>query len=224
MKFLSLSCKDCNFKSSHKVHDELYNDLIGLTKNHRGHDIKCEGVEMDGEISFTRDFTLYLLNNYINLNNSIGVEIGTLYGKNAYNILTVIQPKMLYLVDPYEYYTGYDCSDFRDYNPEESYTMAKETLKDFSNKTFIRKKTEDAINDIPDNLDFVYIDGNHSYPYVKKDLELMYKKVRSGGLIGGHDFTLGDHTGVCKAVVEFVLDHNIYNSKTKGNDFIIIKE
>jgi hypothetical protein len=37
-------------------------------------------------------------------------------------------------------------------------------------------------------LDFVYIDGNHSLPYVIADLAAWVPKVRPGGIVSGHDF------------------------------------
>ena len=74
---------------------------------------------------------------------------------------------------------------------------------------FIKKKSEDAINDIPDNLDFIYIDGNHAYEYCKQDMEMYWEKVRTGGLLGGDD--LGLHCpGVCRAVGEFILENNLH--------------
>jgi hypothetical protein len=38
-------------------------------------------------------------------------------------------------------------------------------------------------------LDFVYIDGNHSYRAVKADIEAWRPKIRDGGYIGGHDLS-----------------------------------
>jgi hypothetical protein len=62
--------------------------------------------------------------------------------------------------------------------------FAKERLK------IIRKKTIDAAPDIEDNsLDAVYIDGDHTLRGITIDLTLMLPKVKSGGIIGGNDFT-----------------------------------
>ena len=54
-------------------------------------------------------------------------------------------------------------------------------------------------------FDWIYIDGNHLYEYVKKDLELSFQKVKSGGYIAGDDYTDGGwwEGGVKKAVDEF---------------------
>ena len=77
------------------------------------------------------------------------------------------------------------------------------------------KKTPPWRDEFPDDVDFVYIDGNHSYEFVKKDIELYYPKVRNGGILGGHDFNL---YGVAKAVVEFIDKNNLKLCNSKTND------
>jgi hypothetical protein len=52
---------------------------------------------------------------------------------------------------------------------------------------FVRKFSEEAVNFVPDEIDFLYIDGNHRYKYVSKELELYYPKVKKGGVIIGDD-------------------------------------
>jgi len=39
-----------------------------------------------------------------------------------------------------------------------------------------------------DKIDFLFIDGNHTYPYVKEDLESWYNFVVDGGFIILHDY------------------------------------
>jgi len=52
----------------------------------------------------------------------------------------------------------------------------------------------DALEDIPDeSLDFVYIDGNHSLPYITQDIYEWNRKVRVGGIISGHDYFISSH-------------------------------
>ena len=132
--------------------------------------------------------------------NLVGLEIGTDKGINARNILSVLDIKMLYLVDDYQP-VKYESGLYFDWSPH--YKIAAQTLKNYRNQIkFIIKKSDKAVGDVPDNLDFVYIDGNHDYNFVKRDIELYYSKVKNGGVIGGHDFSTAS-LGVCKAVVEF---------------------
>jgi predicted O-methyltransferase YrrM len=42
---------------------------------------------------------------------------------------------------------------------------------------------------MPNVLDFVYIDADHSYGHIKQDIALWTPKVKVGGYIGGHDYT-----------------------------------
>lgn len=54
---------------------------------------------------------------------------------------------------------------------------------------FIRKKSQDALADIPDeSLDFVYIDANHEDAFPYDDIVGWAKKVRKGGMVAGHDY------------------------------------
>lgn len=45
-------------------------------------------------------------------------------------------------------------------------------------------------------LDFLFIDGNHTYPAVKKDFEMYSPLVREGGMIAFHDIVPGPHEKV----------------------------
>lgn len=57
--------------------------------------------------------------------------------------------------------------------------------------------------------DFVFIDGDHRYEEVKKDILIAQKLVRFGGVIAGHDYTyVSDWPGVKQAVDEFYPDVN----------------
>ena len=159
----------------------------------------------------------------------IGVEIGTFRGVNAHAILSFLPMETLYLIDPYLQYEEYSeawipnhmQSDFND-----DYDMAKKRLKKYKNKIrFIKMKADEAITIsclIPDNLDFVYVDGNHDYEYVKRDLELYYPKLRTGGVIGGDNFEV-EFQGVPRAVLEFIdaKDLRLYGS---DKDWWVIKK
>jgi len=140
-----------------------------------------------------------------------GVEIGVSAGHNAKNILKRVPIKDLYLIDPY----------LGDHKKE--FSKAKHRLHSFEDKTvFIKKKSEDAVDDIPDNLDFAYIDGNHEYEYVLRDIELYYPKIKNGGVIGGHDF-VGGKPSVFHTVIEFVDKHNL-ELHTAQSDWWVIKK
>lgn len=66
---------------------------------------------------------------------------------------------------------------------------------------FIKETSETSSNLVPNNLDIVFIDANHRYEFVKQDIELWYPKLREGGILIGHDYSLRNF-GVVKAVHE----------------------
>ena len=54
-------------------------------------------------------------------------------------------------------------------------------------ETIIHGDSTVVCDDINETYDAVFIDGNHSYEYVKKDLENYWSKVKDGGVIALHD-------------------------------------
>jgi hypothetical protein len=80
------------------------------------------------------------------------------------------------------------------------------TEKYVERRRFLVMSSAQASFLVPDGqLDFVYIDGNHSYESVMTDMHCWFPKVREGGLVSGHDW---NKYGVRKAV-------NEYTDKTK---------
>ena len=98
----------------------------------------------------------------------IGVEIGVNKGDNAKHILQTLNIKKLFLVDPYIEYVDGDKRLWS--NRKKDLIEAKKKLKPFSSKIqWILSTSENAVAHIPDNLDFVYSDGDHKKTFIKKD-------------------------------------------------------
>jgi predicted O-methyltransferase YrrM len=118
----------------------------------------------------------------------IMVEIGTWKGDFADFLLENSKNTTLYAIDPYIKYTEFNdsCNDYVDDN---FYKDVKDRLETkFGDRIkMVRKTSYDAVDDIPNDIDFLYIDGNHRYSYVFKELELYYDKVKPGGFIIGDD-------------------------------------
>lgn len=57
-----------------------------------------------------------------------------------------------------------------------------------------------------DSLDLVFIDANHSYEYVKTDIVKYIPKLKSNGLLTGHDI---DYPGVNRAVNELIPEYDV---------------
>ena len=69
-------------------------------------------------------------------------------------------------------------------------------------------------------LDFLFIDGDHSYEGVKKDFEMYYPLVSDGGLVAFHDIYTYRDKGCSKYWQEIKSE---YNFKEIGNIGVIEK-
>jgi len=178
----------------------VYTLMKNITPRLYGHVIECGG----GAFPFTRPM-IARLRQVFGSAPLTGVEIGVAEGKNAENILKILNVTHLFLIDPYEAYleNGRLETSARAHSINEMIMKAR--LKPFWNRvTFLKFRSQDAVNKIP-QVDFVYIDGCHVYDSVRKDIQLYSSKVRLGGFIGGHDF---NWPGVAKAVQEFANDNH----------------
>ena len=93
---------------------------------------------------------------------------------------------------------------FFQYGPNENWT--KEAFIQNTNfiphLTLINSISDEAKDKIADNsIDLLFIDGNHGYPQVKKDLENYWPKVKTGRVLLGHDYNTV-HLGVMQAADE----------------------
>jgi len=140
----------------------------------------------------------------------VGLEIGVAKGTNAHFILSNLDIKKLYLIDPYfDQSNEFDNSKERPYlegtKHPDAEEIARRVLKRFEDKTeWLIGTTQEMIDKVPDHsLDFCYIDGNHQEKYVLIDIDLCLPKMKRGNLsvIGGHDF-VQEHQGVVKSVLE----------------------
>lgn len=79
---------------------------------------------------------------------------------------------------------------------------------------FIRAWSMDAVKQFEDgSLDFVYIDADHTYESTMNDITEWSKKVRSGGVISGHDYIRRGKQSqhkVIEAVINFTQENNIF--------------
>lgn len=132
----------------------------------------------------------------------LGVEVGVRFGDTSEHLLTKFPRLNLILVDPYAPYMDTD-HEYKQPEQDSILFKAKERLKAFNSRIRWERKDSLAATDTlraeGKRFDFVFIDANHAYGYVKKDIELWAPLVRAGGILCGHDFNL---EGVKKAVIE----------------------
>ena len=127
-----------------------------------------------------------------------GVEIGVDKANNALSILKELPIGKLFLIDPYIPYEDKSRARSADY------AIAHDKLAEYPQVVWLLKTSESANKEFQNEeaFDFVYIDGNHAFEFVKKDITLYYPLIKNNGLIGGHDYT-PLYESVMRAVNEF---------------------
>jgi predicted O-methyltransferase YrrM len=77
---------------------------------------------------------------------------------------------------------------------------------DYPNLRVVKGYSPAALSDMPHgSFDLVYIDAEHDYESVKRDIAAAYPLIRPGGHLTGHDHSA--ETDVPKAVEEFITAH-----------------
>lgn len=123
-------------------------------------------------------------------------EVGTQTGCFAKKILSLLQPSRLHIYD----------LDFTPFDHAHFESALREGVVELH-----QGDSAEMMAAMPDrHFDFIYIDGDHSYTGVVRDLEQAALKIKSDGWIVCNDYTVfspleGIKYGVCRAVNEFCL-------------------
>jgi len=91
----------------------------------------------------------------------------------------------------------------------------------------------DVLEQFPDDFfDYVYLDADHSYESVLKDVEVLKRKVKNGGIIQFNDYILYDYYrkeyyGVVQAVKQLLRETGsevlYYCLSTDGFDDMVVR-
>lgn len=150
-----------------------------------------------------RPFTCFLQKEY-GLKPLVGVEIGFGYGENAENLLSTLNLKKLYCVDPYIFqpYVRNNKAVFYNNSEKSKYSVISKDPR----VTFINKTSDDAFHELPFDLDFFYVDGNHDFNYVVRDINNSLMHLKKGGFVGGHDYGWFSENMVVQAVHDVAVE------------------
>lgn len=135
-------------------------------------------------------------------NNLIGCELGVCRGYNLRYLLDRLpNVAVSYAIDPWLAYEDW-CGPVYQEQVNEWRAIAYKMLDPLGDRVYILEKNSvDAAEEIADDiLDYIFIDGDHSYEASLRDCQLYWSKVKPGGLFSGHDWQL---PAVERAVNEF---------------------
>jgi hypothetical protein len=166
----------------------------------------------------------------------VGVEIGTWKGDFSARILGSAQPRRLYLVDPWRHRDESAYSDAMyggELGGQEQMEAIHQSVRDRfkaeieRGQVTIRRSpsTEVAADFAEGELDWVYIDGDHTYEAVKADLEAYCRALKPGGLLTGDDYGEAGwwDNGVTRAVDEFAASGRCAGPVLIGSQFLFTK-
>lgn len=142
--------------------------------------------------------------------NVVGLEIGICKGENIVHFLEhTNRIDKIHCIDPYLPYMDW----VGPVTQEDMDLWYEITMKNFvphMDKIVIYKDTsENCVSKFEnDQFDYIFIDGDHSYEGVLRDLNNYYSKVKTGGIFSGHDINLQD---VQRALKEFRSINGINN-------------
>lgn len=166
---------------------------------------------------------------------SVGAEIGVHLGDFSSQILETVQPRELHLIDPWAHEST---TEYRDawYGGKASGGQSEmdaryaSVCRRFDREArsgvvkIHRGYSAEVLRGFTDAyFDWVYIDGNHLYEFVKQDLELSFAKTRPSGHICGDDYTSGGwwNGGVKRAVDEFWQARGLQPAQIRNQQFIL---
>lgn len=166
-------------------------------------------------------------------------EIGVDLGDFSANILALNRPRVLHLIDPWAA-AGGEYGQFaaagsgsaaaaRALNAAERYNFVcrRFTAEIAGGRVIVhRADSQSAAAAFADSsLDWVYIDGNHSYAYVKADLTAYFCKVKPGGYMVCDDYHYAGFwdDGVTRAVDEFVAGAPVRPIFKRRSQFVMRK-
>lgn len=166
---------------------------------------------------------------------SVGIEIGVHRGDFSDQILRIVQPRELHLIDPWHFepsdtykkawYGGKAHGGQAEMDARYQAVLARFAEPIRTGQVHVHRGFSTEVGQsFPDqHFDWAYIDGNHLYEFVKHDLELFFTKIKVGGWLCGDDYTSGGwwHGGVKRAVDEFVTSYPVQLVAIRRRQFMM---
>ncbi len=162
---------------------------------------------------------------------AVCAEIGVWKGNFSLLIEKITSPNKLHLIDPWQFQNEFPDRMYggdiakNQMDMDLIYEDVRNRFNNYQNVMIHRGKSEEVLQEFEDAyFDWIYIDGNHYYEYVLKDLQISLLKVKPGGIIAGDDYRWGEKEGfpVKRAVQDFIEENNLENNlELLGSQFII---
>ena len=147
---------------------------------------------------------------------SVGAEIGVFQGEFTREILRIVRPQRLHLIDSWwlqfgEHYPNWGAyTDFGRLSTREAYDRACRIAAAHAGPTVCQFHVADDIECLSTFsdccFDWVYLDTSHQYDQTRRELDAIARVLKPAGLLMGDDWiedASNVHHGVYRAVTEF---------------------
>ena len=172
--------------------------------------------------------------------NAVGAEIGVWKGDSSELFLKSASPKQLHLVDPWSFsaFSANLARDELDAHLKKYSVLTGSTepaafdrfydliykfvvgrFRAYPNVVIHRMTSTEWFANFEEKLDWIYIDGDHTYTGCLNDLNNCLTVMKPNGIIFGDDY--GNKVDVKKAVDDFVSAHNFSLRILGQNQFMI---
>lgn len=169
---------------------------------------------------------------------AVFVEVGAYLGRSSLYLASRIRSSgkkiRVYAVDLWD---GWIYDDYREDGSEEQESELRPEERDVFWQ-FIRNVRRAGVEDViyplkmpseqaaslfeDGTLDFVFLDADHVYEAVHRDLVAWFPKLKRRGVLGGHDYLHPDFPGVRRAADEFFKEQEL-PLQTNGSSFLVTK-
>jgi hypothetical protein len=137
----------------------------------------------------------------------VAAELGVDQGDFTQQILEIAKPSHLHLVDSWA---------TTRYNDDKAQRVEQRFAKQIqAGRVSIHRSLSvpAAVQFADASLDWIYIDSSHAYDVTAAELRTYAPKIKPGGLMLGHDYSMGNWVkgfryGVIEAVHEFCVEHD----------------
>jgi predicted O-methyltransferase YrrM len=153
----------------------------------------------------------------------VGAEVGVCLAASTEHFMkNVPNIAKYYAIDSYPTYTDWNGADFNEERQSLMKQYAFEALQPYKDKIeFVYKDSVEFAQTIEDEtLDFIFIDGDHSYEGFLKDLQTYFPKIKVGGIVSGDDITLN---AINEGLKEFFKEKNV-QIKSNNKMWYLVKE
>lgn len=160
-------------------------------------------------------FELILFLKNEDLVNGKMIEIGSYMGESTSLFAMSGLFSDIYAIDPWE-------GSFQHLNENQGFVNII-TEFNINNRLFTEKivhpiigYSQDVVHKFNDDeYDVIYVDGDHDYTSVKRDIQMYLPKLKSGGFMCGHDYNERIFPNTCAAIDEiFGKPHQVFSDES----------